>query len=68
MDNSTAIEVLKKYHDSLHNIYADYVVYTSSGKPSQLSKDDIQNLAFRANTVKLAVSQGICALEEREGR
>lgn len=61
-DIEKAIGTLKKYHDLLHEVYADYAVYSKADNYSDKSLE----LASRANTVKNAVSTAITALEHQQ--
>jgi hypothetical protein len=56
-----AIETLKKYHDLLHKIYADYAVYSKAENYNNMSLE----LALRANTVKHACGTAITCMEQQ---
>ena len=56
-----AIVTLKKYHDLLHEVYADYAVYSKAENYSDKSLE----LASRANTVKNAVGTAITCMERQ---
>ena len=56
-----AIETLKKYHDLLLEVYADYSVYSKAENYSDKSLE----LASRANTVKNAVGTAITHMSQQ---
>jgi hypothetical protein len=56
-----AIVTLKKYHDLLHEVYADYAVFSKAENYSDKSLE----LASRANAVKNAVGTAITFMEHQ---